>query len=213
MAGFVGAFTRWQASVEPECGVENVATDTPFHREKTSGDNTATRSPIARKPRYQVIDRPNTLIQKLNGPEVGVGVIDPQAIARAEQAIEQSRDRYIAQASQHLENMRAALKTLSKQRKDTAAPLQELYRYSREMKGQAATFGFLFLTRFGDSLAELTQKMTLVTDRQIELINAHLNAMDVVITQQVTGTGGMIGEELSDGLRRAIQRVVAENRR
>ncbi len=142
-----------------------------------------------------------------------MGMIDPKAIERAETAIELSRDIYLAQAKKQLASMREALKSLTKQRKETAAPLRELYLYSREMKGQAATFGFLLLTRFGDSLAELTQKMTLVSDRQIELIDAHLKAIDVVISQEVTGTGGMIGEELSDGLRRAIQRVVAENRR
>lgn len=187
-------------------GVERMTFDRPFQRAQAV-------SPSASGARFQVIERPNTLKQKLNGPNVGIGVIDPEAIARAETAIERSRDGYLSQAQNQLAQMREALKTLTKQRKDSAGPLRDLYRHSREMKGQAATFGFILLTRFGDSLAELTQKMSQVSDRQIELIDAHLNAMEIVINQQVTGSGGVIGDELSNGLRRAIQRVVAETRR
>lgn len=163
-----------------------------------------------RQRRFDVIDRPNTLKEKLNGPAVGMGVINPEAIARAETAIEQSRDHYLQHAEEMVTTMREALKGLRTNRKESAQFLAALYRHSREMKGQAGTFGFPLLTRFGDSLSELTQKMTVISNRQIELIDAHLNAMDVVISQKVEGSGGAVGEELSAGLRRAIQRVVAE---
>ncbi|MEO0391781.1 MAG: hypothetical protein AAF213_00885 [Pseudomonadota bacterium] len=160
-----------------------------------------------------VIDRPNTLKQKLNGPEVGAGIINADAIAKAEAAIADSRDHYLAHATKHVTAMREASTALKKNRKAPATPLKTLGSLGREMKGQAATFDFQLLSRFGDSLYELTKQMTHVSDRQVELIDAHLDAIDVVISQKIMGLGGSVGDELCNGLRRAIQRVVADNRR
>ncbi|MBV6631693.1 MAG: hypothetical protein KI792_01525 [Alphaproteobacteria bacterium] len=158
----------------------------------------------------QVIKRPNSLKVRLGGSERGSGFISPAAIARAEKSVEAHSDRYLEQARRDLATLQATYHQLRRDRQSPTQYLDNLSRLGREMKGQAGTFNFHLLTRFGDSLYELTRRMNAISDRHMDLIKAHIDAIEIVVTQDIRGSGGDLGEELSNTLRAAIQRVAAE---
>ncbi|MEM6901947.1 MAG: hypothetical protein AAF556_01745, partial [Pseudomonadota bacterium] len=158
----------------------------------------------------QVIKRPNALKRRLGGSELGAGFISPKAIARAEQSVSDHASRYLEQARRDLAALQATYHQLRRERQDPARYLEALSRAGREMKGQAGTFEYHLLTRFGDSLYELTRRMTTISDRHMDLIKAHIDAIEIVVVQDIKGSGGDLGEELSNTLRSAIQRVAAE---
>jgi hypothetical protein len=155
------------------------------------------------------MQRPNMLKRKLGGLDHIQGKISDDAVAKAERAVERVGQRYQVQARSDLVEMKATFSKLAADRQHPEQYLSRLSAMGREMKGQAGTFGYDLLTRFGDSLYELTRNMRQLTDRHVELIRVHLDAIEVVIDQDIRGTGGAIGEELSNSLRQAIQRVAA----
>ena len=156
---------------------------------------------------HHLINRKNTLREKVGGHEVGGGHISEAAIMRAEAAVEQHKEKDLEQAGKDRDQLRQLYQELRASRSKPEPAIQALSQIGREIKGQAETFGYALLGRFGDSLYQFTRQMVTVNDRQLDLIKAHIDAIDVVVSQNVAGTGGQLGEELSNSLRRAIQRV------
>lgn len=156
---------------------------------------------------HHLINRKNTLREKVGGHEVGGGRISEAAIMRAEAVVERHKEKYLEQAGKDRDQLRQLYQELRASRSKPEPVIQALSQTGREIKGQAETFGYALLGRFGDSLYQFTRQMVTVNDRQLDLIKAHIDAIDVVVSQNVAGTGGQLGEELSNSLRRAIQRV------
>jgi hypothetical protein len=174
-------------------------------RQSQTGDVSKTND--APKTGHKMINRKNSLREKVGAAEVGGGYISETAIERAERKLEQHKSLYLAQAEKDRTQLKEYYQALILNRHAPDASVKALSAIGREIKGQAETFGYILLGRFGDSLHQLTRQMTRVNDRQIDLIKAHIDAIDVVVSQNITGTGGHLGEELSNTLRRAIQQV------
>ncbi len=82
--------------------------------------------------------------------------------------------------------------------------LEAMHHIAHDMKGQGGTFGYPLVTSFADSLYNFTKSRDDVTDNQIELIKAHVDAMRAVIRGRVSGDGGEIGAQLNKSLNEAI---------
>nr|WP_281500837.1 Hpt domain-containing protein [Kordiimonas marina] len=81
---------------------------------------------------------------------------------------------------------------------------EEINRIAHDMKGQGGTFGYPLITTVSDSLYGFTQSREEISDNQVELVKAHLDAMRAVIRGRVSGSGGDIGQKLIEGLNQAI---------
>lgn len=159
----------------------------------------------------EITRRPNLLKRKLGGNDHARGQISDEAVRRAEQMLSRSHDRYLLQAQKDVADLQSVFAALRRDRQEPAVYLERLSAMGREIKGQAGTFGYDLLTRFGDSLYELTRTMRQVSDRQVDLIGAHIDAIEIVVKQDIRGAGGAVGQELSASLRQAIQRVAVSS--
>ncbi len=82
----------------------------------------------------------------------------------------------------------------------------EIHHMSHDMKGQGGTFGYPLISAFADSLYSTTQSGSLYTDNDVELIKSHIDSMRAVIRGRVSGDGGDIGKQLTEGLNKAIEK-------
>ena len=89
--------------------------------------------------RVQIIRPPNTLAKAKTGS--GKGVIDHEAIARAEAAIEQVGKSFQDWASADLAAMEAALEAVKSEPSQHDVQIREIYRRAMDLKGQGGTFG------------------------------------------------------------------------
>ena len=81
---------------------------------------------------------------------------------------------------------------------------------AREIKGEAGTFNFPLLTRFGDGLFNFTDSMTELSPKRIAVIQAHVDAMTAVLAHNMRGDGGPVGSQLVRGLDMAIEKFKQE---
>lgn len=83
---------------------------------------------------------------------------------------------------------------------DRMIATQALHAVAHNIKGQGSSFGFQLMTRLGNSLCRLTRPKRFFPDADLNLVAAHLDAMRLVLTQEIRGDGGAPGEKLAQRL-------------
>lgn len=125
------------------------------------------------------------------GGELG---IDPEALARAEAALAALGGDYLTWAANDIDRLRAAVATLrragAEQRPDAA---RLVFAIAHDVKGQAATFGYPLLSRFGAALCRLTANGEAACATRAEALVA---AMGLVLQGHMTDDGGEGGRAL-----------------
>ncbi|WP_417457319.1 hypothetical protein [Kordiimonas sp.] len=151
----------------------------------------------------------NRLKEKTAGLAPGKVSISPEALEAAEKALTKMSEDYpdwVSGLIVKLQEQHGRCVDTPESRRDC---FEEIHRIAHDMKGQGGTFGYPLITTFADSLYGFTYKRDEISDGQVELIKAHLDAMRAVIRGRVSGTGGEIGEKLTDSLNDAIQKYSA----
>lgn len=151
----------------------------------------------------------NRLKEKTAGLAPGKVSISPEALEAAEKALTKMAEDYpdwVSGLIVKLQEQHGRCVDTPESRRDC---FEEIHRIAHDMKGQGGTFGYPLITTFADSLYGFTYKRDEISDGQVELIKAHLDAMRAVIRGRISGTGGEIGEKLTDSLNDAIKKYSA----
>ncbi|MCF8473610.1 MAG: hypothetical protein K9G26_02855 [Emcibacter sp.] len=83
---------------------------------------------------------------------------------------------------------------------------EQLHAIAHDMRGQGGTFGYPLISHFSDGLYDFTGVSTSTSDKNVEIIKAHIDAMRIVIKERISGDGGEIGAQLKNGLDVAIKK-------
>jgi hypothetical protein len=146
----------------------------------------------------------NRLKEKTAGLAPGKVSISPEALEAAEKALEKMAEDYpdwVSGLIVKLQEQHGRCVDSPEKRRDCFEAINHI---SHDMKGQGGTFGYPLITTVADSLYGFTYSREEITDSQVELVKAHLDAMRAVIRGRVSGSGGEIGEKLIEGLNEAI---------
>lgn len=145
--------------------------------------------------------------------KVGAGngaTFSAKTVERAEKSIVAMSNDYVQKASVEISSLRALAQQALKQEANASAILGQISKQAREIKGQGSTFGFPLLTRISDSLYQFTDGMSVLNQKRMGVIIAHLDAMQLVISQKIKGDGGNLGNELCRSLDEAIAKFGGE---
>ncbi len=150
------------------------------------------------EPKVEVITPPDTLKKKvkIGGP----GAVDLDTLDRAEAVIADMTDNYVEWATQDLAKIHQALEDLKGEKKDHKDALAGIFQLSHDMKGQGGSFGYMLMTILGGTLCNFVENLEDAGSPEVEVIQLHINAMDLVIAKQMKGDGGKEGERLLEGL-------------
>jgi chemotaxis protein histidine kinase CheA len=146
----------------------------------------------------------NRLKEKTAGLAPGKVSISPEALEAAEAALEKMAEDYpdwVSGLIVKLQEQHGRCVDSPEKRRES---LEAINHIAHDMKGQGGTFGYPLITTIADSLYGFSYSRDEITDNQVELIKAHLDAMRAVIRGRVSGSGGEIGEKLIEGLNQAI---------
>lgn len=111
--------------------------------------------------------------------------LDPEALARAEAALNSLSSHYLSWAEADLASLRAALAEGSNAR---------LFTIAHDMKGQAATFGYPLVTTIGERLCRYLDAHP--EDADPAQLAVLVGAIAQVLTQRLEGDGGAAGLSL-----------------
>ncbi len=150
------------------------------------------------RPDVQIIKRPNMLRKA----KTGSGRVEPdgQAIQRAEAAIKKIGEDFPKWAQGDLEDMDKALAAARNDPDRQEEYIMQIFRRAMELKGQGGSFGYDLISQVGDSLKKFTESRSEASPRDVEIIAAHVNAMRVVMAEDIRGDGGTVGQAIVDGL-------------
>lgn len=146
---------------------------------------------------------PNPLRKARNGP--GPVRIDPEALERAEKAVESLNEEYADWAQQDIGALRGAIAAARRNPNDLRGAIGEIYTRALDLKGQGGGFGYDLITSVGDLLTKFMEGRTAISPRDFEIIQAHADAMHAVIRDGIKGDGGEVGVEIVAGLRKLVQ--------
>ena len=146
---------------------------------------------------------PNMLKAKVGG---GLGGIDMAAMKRAESAMETLKEQFgdwIAADVQALIEARAAYAN-----NPNGDARGTLLRRAHDIKGQAPTFDFPLIARVAASLARMIGELPPSTPLPLSLIDAHVNAIQVIHKQNLKDTNDKIAQALCVELDARVDEVV-----
>ncbi len=141
------------------------------------------------------------------------GAIDPDAMRRAEEVIEQLRWTYIRDwAPAAMEELEAAAQGLrlavaNGEAAAAQANRDAILRVTHDMKGQAGTFGLELLQDFAASLHHFARTETPDGARQAELCQAHVFAMRTALADVSAEPAGILDQALERKLRDSLREL------
>ncbi|MCK5575579.1 MAG: hypothetical protein KAI28_07165 [Sphingomonadales bacterium] len=148
----------------------------------------------------------NRLKEKTAGLGGEVKGISPEALAKAEAALNDMSEDYPDWVGKLIDQLDEIHNRCNEEGADRKRLFDEINTISHDMKGQGGTFGYPLITTFADSLYTFSYSKGELSDNHVTVIKAHIDAMRAVIKGRVSGGGGEIGEQLTAGLKQAIQK-------
>ena len=145
-----------------------------------------------------IIKVPTTLQDKVTIDSRGV---DLETLERAEAVIANLQGDYLTWIVEDLAKFSELVTKIKSlpvdERGDTA---KEIFEVAHDVKGQGGSFGFPLITTVANLLCRFIEANELFSDAAIEVIGLHVDAMRLVIGENIQGPGGTKGEKLVSGL-------------
>ena len=153
------------------------------------------------------INPTNRLKMKVGGGD-GPIRIDPAAIKRAEQALENLAADFDKWLQENPEDLRKAFVVQSADGGDTEENRQAFYAVAHDLKGLGSTLGYPLVTRIGGSLSRLTEETSAPVAPHMTTIASHVNALIAVVGQAVQDASDPVGMQLADELEDLVNKAL-----
>ncbi|MDQ7249252.1 Hpt domain-containing protein [Dongia sedimenti] len=126
-------------------------------------------------------------------------------LARAQAAVADLAKHYGANTLGDLDQCAALLKTAREAPDRRAAAIKDLYGIAHNIKGQGGSFGYPLVTRIGHSLCTLVRQEREFSDADLGVVQAHLDALRLILTKDIKGEGGEVGARLAARLENMVK--------
>lgn len=145
----------------------------------------------------QFIQPPNTLRLKVGGGRFGG--IDPNAIAKAEEALKNLSAQFSQWLDDEITKMDAA-RAAVREKGYTPETAESVYLRAHDLKGLGATYEYPLITRIAASLCKMTDNAELRLKAPLFLIDAHIDAIKACVRDKIKDDGHPVGKILAEEL-------------
>ncbi|MBF0561265.1 MAG: Hpt domain-containing protein [Alphaproteobacteria bacterium] len=152
----------------------------------------------------EFITPPNKLQSKVT---MSAGGVDPATLARAEAVIASLQGNYLQWVEDDLTNLQGAYERAMSDPSNRRVHISEIFRIAHDVKGQGGSFGYQLMTVIATYLCRMVEKIENPGPEHMAVIKLHIDALRLVITQRMEGTGGAAGESLVKGLEAVIGKI------
>ena len=128
-------------------------------------------------------------------------------LARAQAAVADLAKSFAESAVADLDRCAAFLKAARERPETRAGSVKEIYGIAHNLKGQGTSFGYPLITRIGQSLCQLTRREHDFSDADLGVIQAHLDAIRLILAKDIKGDGGEVGDRLAARLETLVTQV------
>lgn len=132
--------------------------------------------------------------------------VDMAAIKRAEKAMDQLKGNFAQWALDDIRRLAEARERYAKN--PDATSRAALLRAAHDMKGQAATFDFPLIARVAGSLANLLHDLPEGKDLSLTLVDAHVDAIQVIHRQKINDMSNPVAVTLAKELEARVAEIL-----
>jgi HPt (histidine-containing phosphotransfer) domain-containing protein len=125
-------------------------------------------------------------------------------LARAQAAVADLAKNYIPNTLVDLDRCAAQLKSARDTPDQRGDAIKELHNTAHNIKGQGSSFGFPLVTRIAHSLCNLVRQERAFSDGDLGVIQAHLDALRLILIKDIKGDGGEVGAKLAARLENMV---------
>ena len=126
-------------------------------------------------------------------------------LARAQAAVADLAKTYAPNTIADLDRCAALLKAAREDANARAASVKDLYGIAHNIKGQGSSFGYPLVTRIGHSLCTLVRQERDFSDADLGVMQAHLDALRLILAKDIKGEGGETGAKLAARLENMVR--------
>jgi chemotaxis protein histidine kinase CheA len=159
---------------------------------------------------HEVITPPNRLSGAVSRMRTANPDDDP--VARAERALAQISSEFSGWMDEECERLSAARADI-KAKGFNKATHAALFHAAHDIKGQAATFGYPWVTSLADSLCRLTEHTPDMTRIPLTLIDQHVDAVRAIVRESARPDIASVAEALTRKLREVTDEFLAHENR
>ena len=120
-------------------------------------------------------------------------------------------DTYVGWTRQALERFKELLANRERAETDIDKLRQDLHRIAHDIKGMGGSFGYPLMTDFGTSLCLYLRSLPDGAPLAIEIIDRHLESMDVILRDGVGGPGGDDEQALVASLAQMVAEAIGRS--
>ena len=157
--------------------------------------------------KLEIINPPNALKQKVGTG--GAGAVDSEALERAEQVFTGMTGSYLNWVAEDLVKIYNSYTALKATEGDRKEELNGVFQVAHDIKGQGGSFGYDLMTAIGNELCRFIEKSDKTGPGEIEAIKLHIDALKLVIAEDLKGNGGKAGEQMLSGLQKICDKLVS----
>lgn len=139
----------------------------------------------------------------------GGGDISDKMLSRADAAVKRLSDQFTDLALDEIGKLDTLLKEAKADPEKRPEIVRSIFMVVHDLRGQGATFDYPLLTRIGSSLCTFTENLDSSSDKELQVIGVHVDALKAVMTHKISGDGGPVGREIAKGLEIAVQKIMA----
>jgi len=130
-------------------------------------------------------------------------LLDPTLLAAAEKSFDTAKTECAIDARLEIDDLRAELRQARRDRGDRwAAHLSAMLRKAKDLEGAASSFGYPLAGYIASSLQRFIGHRSAKSDRAVEEIELHVDALTRIFADNIKGDGGEQGEELIETCKR-----------
>jgi CheY-like chemotaxis protein len=149
---------------------------------------------------------PNIILEKAQSKSGKSNLVIDEKI---EEDLENSAEDYSDWIKTRINGMNFSLNEARDDIAVVGQSFQDINNTAEELRAQAATFGYPLLSNMAKSLSVVTNTAVSVSEKRLDLIKTHIDALDMVVKLRLRGDGGdqgkMIVRSLGDATRKILK--------
>jgi hypothetical protein len=155
---------------------------------------------------------PDSLRAKVVPDDEAAAGLDPRRVAAAESVLAARARHYPITAMADVDLLINDLTRARNKVTERVRALRAIAATAHSMRCHGSTYGYPLVTKIALSLYDYSGKAA-GTDEQLEVIEAHIEALRAILVEGLTEDGGPVGQEVVHSLRQVVEGVPAERRK
>jgi hypothetical protein len=161
---------------------------------------------MAESSEVQFITPTNRLKMKVGGGDEPMK-IDPEAIKRAEKALDNLACEFEGWLQENLTQLRQTFAAVKAE--DCEENRELFYAAAHDLKGLGSTLGYPLVTQIGGSLSRLIEDTSKPAAAHLPIAESHVGALAAIVAQAIQGADDPVGTQLAAELDELVHKALS----